>query len=341
MSKNLPVRILLVLMIASFSARAQNPDSLKKTNVKIDTALLNRYHIYPRKNSVPVPARVIQIRPEVIPVSMLDYHVNYWRKWVTVGINFSQSGFTDNYQSGGTNAIAMRGDFNYRTEYKKAPFSYTMETAFTYGVAKNKGQGSRKTQDRLFNDNKIATQLSKSWYFFGSVTFESQFDKGYIYQDNNGPTTLISKFLAPGYLTESVGFEFKPVGWFSSRIGTGTARQTFVIDTNLINNQPSNYGVKRGKRVKNDLAFQVVSQIINKNLDRAGTMVLNTRYALFIPYEKHIRFITHRVDLTLTARVNRLINVNVTGNFIYDKAANNKPQASEGLAMGVAYRFPN
>jgi hypothetical protein len=327
-------------MMASFSARAQNTDSLKKTDVKIDTALLNRYHLYPRKNSIPVPARVIQIRPEVIPISMLDYHVNYWRKWITLGLNFSQSAFSNNYASGGANAIAMRGDFNYRTEYKKAPFSYTMETIFTYGASKNKGQGSRKTQDRLFFDNKIATQLSKSWFFFGSLTFESQFDKGYIYQDNNGPSKLISRFLAPGYLTESVGFEYKPAPWFSSRIGTGTARQTFVIDTTLYKNQPSNYGVKIGKKFRNDLAFQVVSSL-DKNLDKANTMRINTRYALFIPYEKHIRFITHRVDLTLTARVNRLINVNMTGNFIYDKSVRDQAQASEGLAMGIQYRFPN
>jgi hypothetical protein len=339
MSKNLPVYLLLVLVIASLSARAQNADSLKKTNVKIDTALLNRYHIYPRKNAIPVPARVIQIRPEVIPVSMLDYHINYWRKWVTVGINFSQSAFSNNYSAGGNNAVAMRGDFNYRTEYKKAPFNYTMETNFRYGVSKNKGQGSRKTDDRLFFDNKIATQLSKSWFFFGSLTFESQFDKGYIYQDNNGPSKLISRFLAPGYLTESVGFEYKPAPWFSSRIGTGTARQTFVIDTTLYKNQPSNYGVKIGKKFRNDLAFQIVSSL-DKNLDRANTMHINTRYALFIPYEKHIRFITHRVDLTLTARVNRLINVNMSGNFIYDKSVRDQAQASEGLAMGIQYRFP-
>ncbi|MES2810141.1 MAG: DUF3078 domain-containing protein [Bacteroidota bacterium] len=339
MHKNIPVFIFLLIVTSALSARAQNVDSIKKVN-KIDTAILNKYRIDPPKNSLPVPTRTTQIKAESIPIAMIDYHVNYWRKWINVGLNFSQSGFTDNYQSGGTNAIAMRGDFNYRTEYKKAPFSYTMETAFTYGVAKNKGQGSRKTQDRLFFDNKFATQMSKSWYFFGSVTFESQFDKGYIYNNNNGPTILISKFLAPGYLTESVGFEFKPVGWFSTRIGTGTARQTFVIDTNLIKNQPNNYGVKRGKKVKNDLAFQVVSQIMNKNLDKGNTMFINARYALFIPYEKHIRFITHRVDLTLTARVNRLVNVNITGNFIYDKAANNRFQASEGLAMGVAYKFP-
>jgi hypothetical protein len=325
--------------MVGLSASAQQADSLKKVTVKIDTAVLNKYRIEPPKNSLPVRTRVLQIKQQLVPVAMLDYHVNYWRKWITVGLNFSQSAFSNNYSSGGNNAIAMRGDFNYRTEYKKAPFSYTMETIFQYGVSKNKGQGSRKTNDRLFFDNKLATQLSKSWFFFGSLTFESQFDKGYIYRDNNGPSSLISRFLAPGYLTESIGFEFKPVPWYSSRIGTGTARQTFVIDTTLYKNQPSNYGVKKGKKFKNDLAFQVVSAI-NKNLDKGNNINLNARYALFIPYEKHIRFITHRVDLTLTARVSRLINVNMTGNFIYDKSVRDQAQAAEGLAMGLAYRFP-
>ena len=100
-----------------------------------------------------------------------------------------------------------------------------------YGKIKNKNQLQKKNNDRIFWDNKAALQLSKNWYFFGSVTFESQFDNGFSYAggtDGEVPT-LISRFMSPGYLTESVGFEYKPSKYFSTRIGTGTARQTFVL----------------------------------------------------------------------------------------------------------------
>ena len=226
------IRLLFLLSFTvALSANAQTTDTVKKDTVKIDTAKLNNYRIQTKKNAIPVPPTPIQIQQELIPVTMLDYKISYWRKYVTFGLNFSQAAFSDNYAAGGVTAVALTSNFIYRTEYNKAPFSYTSELNLLYGKSKNKGQSSRKSNDRIFFDNKIATQMSKHWFFFGSLTFESQFDTGYQY-DGTGvnPPILISNFMAPGYLTESIGFEYKPTSYFDLRFGTGTARQTFVLD---------------------------------------------------------------------------------------------------------------
>ena len=330
--------VFLMLLLLSLSVKAQNTDT---SRIKIDTALLNRYRIDPHRNAIPTRIRSIQVHPELIPLSMLDYKVNYWRKWITFALNFNQSAFSNNYSAGGVNAIALGSNIIYKTEYNKAPFDYTAELNLLYGKSKNKGQGSRKTNDRIFLDNKIATQLSKHWFFFGSLSFESQFDKGFQYTSSSGAVLasplLLSNFMSPGYFTESIGFEFKPVKYFDLRLGTGTARQTFVVDTTIYHNKPSNYGVKPGHTFKNDLAFQVVAAF-DKEL--MNNLRLNARYALFVPYEKHISYISHRVDAILTARVNKLINVTVNGTFLYDKSTSLKPQGTEGMALGIAYRFP-
>jgi hypothetical protein len=143
--------------------------------------------------------------------------------------------------------------------------------------------------------------------------------------------------MSPGYLTESIGFEYKPTGYFDLRLGTGTARQTFVTDTTIYHNQPSNYGVPIGHTVKNDLAFQMVA-LFDKDL--AKNVHLNARYALFIPYGESPKFITHRIDAVLSARVNRLINVTINGTMLYDKQTARDVQGTEGLALGILYRFP-
>ena len=147
----------------------------------------------------------------------------------------------------------------------------------------------------------------------------------------------ISNFMAPGYLTESVGFEYKPINYFDLRLGTGTARQTFVLDHDIHSFQTDNYGVDTLKTVKNDLAFQLVA-LFDKDIMK--NIHLNTRYALFIPYGQSLKFITHRVDMVLAANVNRLINVTMNGTFLYDKHTSPDAQATEGLALGVLYRFP-
>ena len=328
--------LIFLILISISSAFAQNPDTLK-----VDTNLLNKYRIEPRKNALPIRIRPLQISEQLIPVDLLDYKVSYWHKNLVFGLNFNQSAFTSNWSAGGISSVALGTNLDFKTEYSKTPFDFTSETNLLYGIAANKGQGARKTNDRIFLDNKVATQLSKQWFIFGSLSFESQFSKGFTYTDANGNEInsglLISDFMSPGYLTESLGFEYKPNKYFDLRLGTGTAKQTFVLDTDIYHNQPDNYGVKYGHTFYNQLAFQLVAAF---DKDIMKNMHLNARYALFIPYLQPLAYTTHRLDARLTAKVNRLINVTFNGTFLYDKNTSSMPQATEGLAMGVAYTFP-
>jgi hypothetical protein len=272
---------------------------------------------------------------------LLDYKINYWHRSIIFGLNFSQSAFTSNYSAGGISAIALGSNFDYKAEYNKKPLDFTSETNLVYGISKNNGQGSRKTNDRIFFDNKIATQLSKKWFFFGSLTFESQFSAGYNYTNPDGSNAqnpyLISDFMSPGYLTESLGFEYKPVKYFDLRLGTGTARQTFVLDTTIYKNQSGNYGVPIDHKIYNELAVQVVAQI---DKDLSKNVHINARYALFIPYIQPLAYASHRLDATLTAKVSRLIAMTVNTTVLYDKTTSDRIQGTEGLALGVLYKFP-
>lgn len=313
-------------------------DSLRRDSIKIDTNLINRYRIDPRRNALPQRLRPVQIQPELIPVTMLDYKVSYWHKTVIFGVNFNQAGFSNNWAGGGVNAFALNGNLDYKLEYNKQPFSFTTELILLYGRSKNKGQLSRKSNDRIFWDNKLATQLSKSWFFFGSLSFESQFDKGFNYDANNArPPIQISNFMAPGYVTESLGFEYKPNTWFDLRIGTGTARQTFVLDTAISNKPGPNYGVNQFGSFKNELAFQAVA-LFDKEIMQ--NLRLTSRYQLFIPYGRSIKNIDHRLDVTLAARVNRLIAVTINGVALFDNDTSPTIQGNENLALGILYRFP-
>ena len=324
--------LFLLTTCFAFNTNAQNVDTLKKDSVKIDTNLLNKYRIYPPKNAIPVRYKPIEIRQELIPVTLMDYKVSYWHKNITFALNFNQAAFSNNYSAGGVTSVALGSNFIYHTEYNKAPFSYVSELNLLYGKSKNKGQGARKTNDRLFFDNKLASQISKHWFFFGSLSFESQFDKGYQYDATNAtPPLLISNFLSPGYLTESVGFEYKPVKYFDLRLGTGTARQTFVLDTTIYHNIPGNYGVTPGKTIRTDIAFQLVA-ILDKDI--AKNIHFNARYDMFVPYGQSLAYVRHRFDALLAAKVNRLINVSINGTILFDKNT-----SSNSLKLRLSFAF--
>ncbi len=330
--------LLLLTCYLSIGSFAQQTDSLKKADsLRIDTSLLNRYRIEPRRNAIPIRIKPNILHEELIPLSMMDYKVNYWRKWVTFGINVSQSAFSNNWSGGGVSSLAIGGNFDYKTEYNKAPFDYVSELILQYGQVTGKGQIAHKTNDRIFFDNKIASQISKKWLFFGSLTLESQFARGYTYTTDGTPPLLISNFMAPGYVTESVGIEYKPNKVFDLRIGTGTAKQTFVLDTAVFHGQTV-YGIDPGHTFKNELAFQVVTTY---DKDIMQNLHLNIRYTGFIPYGRPLPLnIDHRLDVTMIAKVNRLINVNITGTGVFDNDTSTKLQGTEGLALGVVYKFP-
>lgn len=296
------------------------------------------YEIQPKKNPFYSRPTIFFIYKRPLPISVINLKVNYWKTNLSFGINLNQAAFSDNWSSGGVNSIALGSLLSYKAEYDKSGKNFTSVVELKYGKLKNEGQLERKTNDRIFFDNKAAMALSKNWSFFASVSFESQFDLGYSYgKDSQGIETrkVISKFMAPGYLTESVGFEYKPRKYFSLRLGTGTARQTFLLDTTLYKNNPKNFGVPIGKKFRNELAFQAVA---NFDKDIMENLNLKSRYLLFAAYEK-LTGIDQRLDVTLTAKINKLINVSVGATGLYDDDFSGDIQYSQSLALGILFKL--
>lgn len=322
---------LLFLLIGFTSLKAQEVDT-----VPINTEGLN---IKLKRSPLPTRIGTLEFTPVEIKPAIIDVKINYWKTKTAMGINLNQAAFSNNWNGGGVNSLALTGLINYKAEYSKESFSYVSEVILNYGKVKNKNQLEKKTVDRIFWDNKAAVQLSKNWYFFGSLNFESQFDNGYAYSldsENVEHQTLISKFMSPGYLTESLGFEYRPSKYFSTRIGTGTARQTFVLDTTIYHTNVNNFGVPIGSTFKNELAFQVVT---NFEKEIFHNLNLKTRYMIFVPYDK-IAYTNHRLDVELRAKVNRSINVTLTGVGLYDRNTAAKIQGSQTLALGLMFEFP-
>ena len=302
---------------------------------------LDRLRQAPQKEGLPVNAPELEIEEVVIPQSTLNLKVDYWRTWTSFGINANQASFSENWNGGGVNSISVGGFLDRKSTYTKEDKNFTTQLILNYGMLKNKDQLSRKSNDRIFWDNKAGFKLSNSWSLFASLAIETQFVEGYsYYRDEEGNDTRsenpISNFMAPGYITESVGIEYTPDKTFSLRFGTGTARQTLILDDRLVFEDRKSFGVDTGKNFRNELAFQLVANL-NRNLSE--NVNITSRYAFFANYNELGRA-SHRLDATLTSRVSRIINVSLSGILWYDKNIDEKVQTSQTLALGIMYKFP-
>jgi hypothetical protein len=115
-------RIFVFIFLSGISfAVAQSADTTKKDSIKIDTNLLNKFRLEPRKNELPVRTRPVLITAELIPVTLPDYKYSYWHKNVLFNLNFSQAAFSRNWTGGGVSSVALNSNFDFKAEYNKSP----------------------------------------------------------------------------------------------------------------------------------------------------------------------------------------------------------------------------
>lgn len=260
-----------------------------------------------------------------------------WTHNVQTGLNITQSSFSDNWKGGGINSISYGGFLNVLSKYQGPKWSINSDLQLQLGFLNN-GKQTTKNADRIFYDLKAGRKIAKSWDLFVSTNFQTQFQEGYLYgKAKDGKDSLVSLFMAPAYLTSSIGVEYKPVTYFWARFGVGTLRQTFVLDDALSNSRA--YGLeKAGDKIRNQA---VVQAIFNYDKDIFTNMNLKFRSATNWDYIKFDKpgAIVQRFDLNLTMKVNKYINTNIQAVLLYDYDQDKDWQRSQVLSLGILYNW--
>jgi len=272
--------------------------------------------------------------------------VTKWRKSFKAGLNLNQSSFTSNWKAGGTNSLGYTVFLNYRANYKGEHNSWDNEFDFQYGSINTQGLGYRKTLDRIFIDTKYGHVLNSKWDFALSANLLSQFAPGYKYlkttTTNTDSLVMLSDFFAPAFITVGMGFEYHPVKYFKLRLSPLAPRLTIVNDVKrfITVDNPTPYGLSPDRSAKMQwLAFQMLAEF---DKDIAKNVNLKWRYILFGDYQDlAIDKLYHRVDLNLTAKLGRFVNVNLGTILLYDHNQDTSVQFSEALSIGFMYTFMN
>jgi hypothetical protein len=269
--------------------------------------------------------------------------ISKWKRKLQAGTNINQASFSDNWKGGGVNSLSWNALLNFKADYTSGDFEWTNDFQSVYGTQRNSTQGNRKNADRIFFETKVSHKISKTWRLFASSTFMSQFDAGFDYKkDVAGADSIIrmSSFMSPGYLTEAIGFEYKPVEYFSAQFGLGALRQTFVLDQSLYTNGNATlYGVDEGKNVRNQIVFQFVA---NFEKEVMKNITIKARYLGIADYAKlNGEGFVHRLDFNIIAKVNKSVNASLGTVVLYDFDQDAAIQFSQVLNIGILYSLQN
>ena len=293
------------------------------------------------------PAALAQTTPAVIPAATPTAPAPdpAWHKSVKTGLGLNESLLSTNWRGGGVNTIGFNALFNARANRKVGPHSFDNEADLLFAFSQTKGLGYRKGQDRLYLDTKYGRALTERWDMFLSLNLLTQFASGYKYDTDaagNARARLTSDFFAPAFITAAYGFEYHPATYFHLRLAPFAPRLTVVnrADRYLDALGETPYGVRPGHSTRFEvLAAQVLAEF-DKNL--SPNVNLKARYVLFANYEHlNLQEIDHRLDLALTAKVGKYVNVALNGIALYDYDQDHGLQYSQGLTLGVAYAFQN
>jgi hypothetical protein len=268
----------------------------------------------------------------------------YWVSGGFVAATFSQVSLSDSWSAGGTENVAINGATGLFADYKKARSTWENTLDLGYGMINQNNQGFQKSDDKINFVTKYGYRIKEgnaNWFFSGLLDFRTQFDEGFT-QTEDGRDSLISKFMAPGYLTIGLGVDYKPNPKLSFNYIPLTGKFTFVNDQTLADKGA--YGVDPGSKSRAELGSFLRIKYKDEVLKNVN---VETRLELFSNYIKDFGTIDVNWQTTVVMKVNKVLSANLFTHLIYDKDI--KTQTDEGeearvqfksvFGVGLAYNF--
>tara|TARA_R110000868_G_scaffold385187_1_gene652956 strand:+ start:109 stop:1131 length:1023 start_codon:yes stop_codon:yes gene_type:complete len=250
--------------------------------------------------------------------------------------NWTFGGFTSlqlnqvalvNWNAGGENSFSATALGQVFANYKKGKWAWENRLDLGYGTLYSKTFGWQKNEDKIDLLSKAKRSIGQSKFSYtGEMNFKTQFAPGYTLPDDS---TIISRFMAPGYLLLSVGIDYKPADWISFYFSPATGKFTFVTDQSLADQ--GSFGVEAavydtaGVRTTKGANFRAefgayFSMSIKKDIMK--NISLATDVNLFNNYTDKDKENRKKVDVdwqtSINMKVNKFITVSLFTHLIYD-----------------------
>ena len=267
-----------------------------------------------------------------------------WTLFGNGSVGFTQTSLS-NWSKGGESSLALLFMSKYNANYSKDKVKWENSVEFRYGISQTNTRGLEKNDDKFEMQSRLGYSAFKKWFYSGEANFRTQLAPGYKFPDKDHP---ISAFMAPGYLTMSIGMDYKPNKDFSLFIAPFTSKSTFIRDTVLI--APAKFGLEPGKKQLWEPGI-----IVKANWHRAITenITYDTKGEFFNNYRYTFQKFAFEWEQVVIMRISRLVNARVMTQMVYDyntkfpildlvgKEIGSKPklQFKELFTIGLTYKF--
>jgi hypothetical protein len=216
-----------------------------------------------------------------------------------------------NWAAGGKSSASGTFLVNLFGNYQKDKISWENSLDLGYGLLKEEDSKVVKSDDKIDLNSKFGYKATEKLYYSVLFNFKSQFANGYDY--NNDENTVISRFLAPAYITMALGLDYKPSEHFSLFFSPLTGKLTLVTDKTL--SDAGAFGVDKGSNsrwelgafVKTTMKYEVV-----KNVS------LESKFDIFSNYLDQPRNMDIYWDVMINMKINDYLSANLITNLIYD-----------------------
>jgi hypothetical protein len=260
--------------------------------------------------------------------------IKHWTKGGSTSLTFNQVSLS-NWAAGGESALSGTAILNPSANYKKNSAAWDNSLDLRYGLMRNSSKEVRKNEDKIELTSKFGYKAIGKLYYSILFNYKTQFTDGYNYPNDS---VVVSRFNAPGYVSTSLGMDYKPADYFSLFLSPLTGQLTIVADDTL--SAHGAYGVTPSKKIKPELGVNLTAKLqkdVVKNVNIASNLVLFCNYT---DDDKNNR---DNVDVTWEVKINikagKLLTTSILTNLVCDYDVTTRTQFKEVLGVGLSAKF--
>jgi len=270
----------------------------------------------------------------MLPLNMLGQVPDTaWQTEASGRISFSQVGFY-RWHDGGINSLSLSTGVTAEASHRSRSVGQSHAMRLAYGVVKQNDLDLRKAEDLIHWRTEIELLRDSyvgSFHPILTVDIRSQFARGFKYDaKDEQPPMVISDFLSPATLLQSLGVDHKPAPWVTLQAGFAS-KQTMVLNEDL----RDRYRVNSSSLLRAEVGMSGLIQI---DAEPFTNIHLTHSLSLFAAFKAAQKpdFVS---ETLITMRVNGWLQINAEYTAQMDRDVSRAVQMKEVVSLGLTFNL--